>query len=66
MLNSSGLHLNDSGTTRLVNNICYALSKWCKPICMASNTLPKEKHKSVKIFLILNFSKENADRKIQD
>ena len=27
MLNSSGLHLNDSGTTRLVNNICYALSK---------------------------------------
>ena len=27
MLNSSGLHLNDNGTTRLVNNFCYALSK---------------------------------------
>lgn len=66
MLNSSEFHLNDSGTTCLVNNFCYALSKWYKSICIGNNILPKEKHKLVKIFLIFNFSKENADRKIQN
>ena len=27
MLNDSGLHLNERGTTRLVNNLCSALAK---------------------------------------
>ena len=27
MLNNSGLHLNESGTTRLVNNFCLSLAK---------------------------------------
>ena len=41
MLNFSGLHWDDCDTTRLVNNFCYALSKWCKQICI-ENTLPKD------------------------
>ena len=28
MLNHSGLHLNERGTTRLVNNLCSTLAKW--------------------------------------
>ena len=27
MLNNSGLHLNERGTTRLVNNFCFSLAK---------------------------------------
>jgi len=27
MLNSSGLHLNEYGTTRLVNNFCYHVNR---------------------------------------
>ena len=42
MLNTSGLHLCDHGTTRFVNNFCYVLNKSCKQSCM-ENTLPKER-----------------------
>ena len=27
MLNNSGLHLNERGTTRLINNFCFSLAK---------------------------------------
>ena len=27
MLNNSGLHLSERGTTRLVNNFCFSLAK---------------------------------------
>ena len=34
MLNNSGLHLDERGTTRLVNNACFSLAKSRYCICM--------------------------------
>ena len=43
MLNKSGLHLNEYGTTRLANNFCYSMDAWQYEICTdAQNTAQTE------------------------
>ena len=43
MLNKSGLHLNEYGTTRLANNFCYSMDAWLYEICTdAQNTTQTE------------------------
>ena len=34
IINKSGLHLNEYGTTQLVNNFCYTMNKWRDKICL--------------------------------
>ena len=65
MLKSSGPHLNNRGTTHLVNSFCYTWNKWCKQMCIG-NTLQKEEYKSVNIFSNFNISKKTSARKIGD
>ena len=33
MLNKTGLHLNEYGTTQLVNNVCYTMKKCRDKFC---------------------------------
>ena len=42
MLNNSGLHLNERGTTRLVNNFCFSLAKWRYFICVDAAVTKKD------------------------
>ena len=42
MLNNSGLHLNERGTTRLVNNFCFSLAKWRYFICVDTAVTKKD------------------------
>ena len=42
MLNKSGLHLNEYGTTQLANNFCYHMKKWRDKICMDNDSRRKK------------------------
>ena len=59
MLNKSGLHLNEYGTTQLVNNFCYHMKKWRNKICMNNDSWRKNNNagsKKVKKYLFKLFS----------
>ena len=65
MLNQRGLHLNEYGTRRLVNNFCYDLIKWWDAICLDRKTIEKSvKTKKVNDNLNLKVSMPNTDRPI--
>ena len=60
MLNQSGLHLNEYGTRRLVNNFCYNLIKWWDAICLERNAIGKSvKTKKINSNLNLKASMPN-------
>ena len=43
MLSKSGIHLNENGTARLVNNFCCSMNAWQDKICMGTkNKTEKE------------------------
>ena len=42
MLNKSGLHLNEYGTTQLVNDFFYYMKKWRDKICMDNDSRRKK------------------------
>ena len=67
ILNERGLHLIESATKQLVNNICFNMSKWYDTICLNRPTTTTEdivKRKTVNKNLCLDFSRANADRPI--
>ena len=45
MLNKSGIHLDENGSTRLLNNFCYSMNAWREETCMgARNKTEKKKN----------------------
>ena len=65
MLNRSGLHLQECGIRRLVNNFYYNVIKWWDTICLDRNTIEKSvKTKEVNGNLNLKVSMANTDRPI--
>ena len=45
MLNKSGIHLDENGSTRLLNNFCYSMNAWREETCMgARNKMEKKKN----------------------
>ena len=66
MLNKSGFHLNEYGTTQLVINFCFIMKKWQDETCLGSDFTRK------KIYICsknakkkyLNSSVVNTDRTI--
>ena len=68
MLNESWIHLNEYGTTRLVNNFCYSMTAWRDETCMgAKNNTEKEESaiaKRVKKNLAFNVNSSNTNRSV--
>ena len=67
MLNKSGLHLNENGTKRLVNNFFFSMTKWHETISLDRPTTTTEvflKRKVVNKNLCSDFSTVNTDRPI--
>ena len=65
MLNKSDLHLNENGTKRLVNNLCFSMTKWSESICLGRpTTTTKVFLKENEIKLCSGFSTVNTARPI--
>ena len=68
ILNESGIHLNEYGTSRHVNNFCFRMNAWRDETCMgARNKTQKEESPIVKRVnknFVFHVNSSNSDRPI--
>ena len=68
MLNKSGIHLNENGTMRLVNNYCYNMNACRDKTCMDTRKKPGKQEsaiaKKVNKNLVFNVNSSNTDRPV--
>ena len=47
MWNKSGIHLNEHGTTRLVNNFCFSMNAWPDETCMGGRNKTEKEESAI-------------------